>query len=82
MRELSDLCNNYQLLKKTPAPWNHLIGCYETVITNISNIFVHIVTCTSDYRRDVDWQLDSLDSLIQRVTTLYNSLLHIHYWSQ
>jgi hypothetical protein len=32
----------------------------------------------SDYRRGLDWWSDLLDSLIQRVTTLYSSLLHTH----
>jgi hypothetical protein len=36
----------------------------------------YIVTWQSDYRRVLDWWPDLLDSLIQRVTTLYNSLLH------
>jgi hypothetical protein len=31
-----------------------------------------------DYRRGLDWWPDLLDSLIQRVTTLYSSLLHTH----
>jgi hypothetical protein len=29
-----------------------------------------------EYRRVLDWWSDLLDSLIQRVTTLYKSLLH------
>jgi hypothetical protein len=31
-----------------------------------------------DYRRGLDWWLDLLYTLIQRVTTLYRSLLHTH----
>jgi hypothetical protein len=32
----------------------------------------------TDYKRVLDWWWDSLDSLIQCVTTLYSSLLHTH----
>jgi hypothetical protein len=32
----------------------------------------------SDYRRVLDWWSDLLDTLIQRVTTLYSPLLHMH----
>jgi hypothetical protein len=34
-----------------------------------------------DYRRGLDWWTDLLDSLIQRVTTLYSSLLYIHTYT-
>jgi hypothetical protein len=35
-----------------------------------------VVTWLSDYRQVLDWWSDLLDSLIQRVTIFYNSLLH------
>jgi hypothetical protein len=38
----------------------------------------YIVTCMNDYRQILDCLSDLFYSLIQRVTTIYNSLLHIH----
>jgi hypothetical protein len=38
----------------------------------------NIVTCLSDYRRVLDWWSHLFYSFIQRVATLYNSLLHTH----
>jgi hypothetical protein len=35
-----------------------------------------------DYRRVLDWSPDLLDSLIQRMTVLYSSLLHTNYCPQ
>jgi hypothetical protein len=40
--------------------------------------YISIVTWWSDCRMVLDWRSDLLDSLIQLVTTLYNSLLHTH----
>jgi hypothetical protein len=37
-----------------------------------------LVMGLSDYRRGFDWRPDLLHTLLQRVTTLYNSLLHTH----
>jgi hypothetical protein len=36
----------------------------------------HVNKC--NYRRVLNWWLDSLDTSIQRLTTLYSSLLHTH----
>jgi hypothetical protein len=38
--------------------------------------YCHVYEC--DYRRGLDWWPDLLHPLIQRVTTLYKSLLHTH----
>jgi hypothetical protein len=44
--------------------------------------FNYIVTWLHDYRRVLDWRSNLLDSLIQRVTTHYNSLLQTHQCPQ
>jgi hypothetical protein len=42
--------------------------------------YCHVYEC--DYRRILDWWQDLLGSAIQGVTTLYSSLLHIHWCPQ
>jgi hypothetical protein len=50
------------------SAWIRTLGLQST--------YCHMYEC--DYRRVLDWWPDLLDSLIQRVTTLYSSLLHTH----
>jgi hypothetical protein len=63
----------------------HLLPCFPLLPSPHRHVFNHnlyflILYCHdfSDYRRGLDWWSDLLDSLIQRVTTLYSSLLHTH----
>jgi hypothetical protein len=43
-----------------------------------ANAGIVLFVCMSDYRRGLDWKSDLWDFLIQRVTTLYVSLLHTY----
>jgi hypothetical protein len=45
-------------------------------ISGLNYYIFTILEC--DYRRVLDWWSDLLDCLIQRVTTLYSTLLHTH----
>jgi hypothetical protein len=44
---------------------------------NINQINILLLVC-SDYRQVLDWWLDLLDSLIQRMTTLYSTVTCTH----
>jgi hypothetical protein len=62
---------------------NHRCGSLDFGFINIINtikpinlLYCHKIDC--DYRRASVWCFDLWDSLIQRVTTLYNSPLHTH----
>jgi hypothetical protein len=57
--------------------WNiiSIVLFYEYNILSVSIINVYIGMCMSDYSQVLDWWSHLLDSLIQRVTTLYNLVL-------
>jgi hypothetical protein len=46
---------------------------------DIENVLYCAVLMQYDYKRGLDWWPVLLDSVAQRVTTLYTSLLHTHY---
>jgi hypothetical protein len=57
------------------------LGLHSIILENVLRLYVKINALSrewSDYRRVLDWWSDLLDSLIQRVITLYSSLLHTH----
>jgi hypothetical protein len=76
----------------TSAP-THLLRCMR-LKSNFADVLLSLVIqelatkqnavtyIGYDHIRVLDWWLDLLDSLIQRVVTLYSSLLHIYYCPQ
>jgi hypothetical protein len=75
---VSDLPRSYQDAKTGYE--NFLLHYFKfTIHSHVTRYLISLLYCNvteCDYRRVLGWWSDLLDSLIQRVTTLYTSLLH------
>jgi hypothetical protein len=75
---VSDLPESYQ--DANTGHDNFLLHSFKFTIHShftrclISSLYCNMTEC--DYKQVLGWWSDLLDTLIQRVTTLYNSLLH------